>query len=64
MGAPGFDDADVVDFSELVARQDYVACERVQRGVSSRAFSHGVYARKDEALREFNDGYLAARGPV
>ncbi len=64
VGAPDFDCSDVVDFSELVARQDYVVCERVQRGVSSRAFGHGVYAAKDEALREFNDSYLAVRGPL
>jgi glycine betaine catabolism A len=58
---PGFDPSEVVDFSELVAHQDYVVCERAQLGVTSRAFSHGVYAEKDELPYRFNQHYLAAR---
>ncbi len=60
----GFDPSEVVDFTELVAGQDYVVCERVQRGVRSRAFSHGVLAEKDSLLDDFNQRYLAQRGPV
>ena len=60
----GFDPAEIVDFVELVAGQDYVVCERVQRGVSSRAFTHGVLAEKDGLLDSFNARYLAQRGPV
>jgi Rieske 2Fe-2S family protein len=56
----GFDPQPVLDFSELVAGQDYVVCERVQRGVSSRAFDHGVYPAKDEYVHLFNQRYLAA----
>ena len=58
---PGFDPSETVEFSELVAHQDYVVCERVQQGVRSRAFSHGVYAEKDELPYRFNQRYLAAR---
>ena len=58
---PGFDPSEVVDFAELVAKQDYVVCERVQLGVSSRAFTHGVYAEKDDLPHRFNKRYLAAR---
>jgi Rieske 2Fe-2S family protein len=61
---PAFDPSDVVDFTELVARQDYDVCERVQVGVSSRAYRHGVYAEKDDALHAFNQRYLASRGPL
>jgi glycine betaine catabolism A len=61
---PGFDPSEIVDFVELVAHQDYVVCERVQRGVRSRAFTHGVLAEKDSLLDEFNARYLAERGPV
>jgi Rieske 2Fe-2S family protein len=57
---PGFDPSEVVDFSELVAHQDYVVCERVQQGVRSRAFTHGVYAEKDELPYLFNERYRAA----
>ena len=59
---PDFDPSDVVDFTELVAPQDYEVCERVQIGVSSRSYTHGVYAVKDDALHEFNQRYLAERG--
>ena len=57
---PGFDPSETVEFSELVAHQDYVVCERVQQGVRSRAFTHGVYAEKDELPYRFNQRYLAA----
>jgi glycine betaine catabolism A len=56
----GFDPSEVVDFSELVASQDYEVCERVQRGVSSQAFTHGVYADKDSMAHEFNEWYRQA----
>jgi glycine betaine catabolism A len=59
--APDFDPSEIVEFNELVAHQDYVVCERVQQGVRSRAFTHGVYAEKDELPYEFNRTYLAAR---
>jgi Rieske 2Fe-2S family protein len=58
---PGFDPGEIVEFSELVAHQDYAVCERVQKGVRSRAFTHGVYAEKDALPYEFNQRYLAAR---
>jgi Rieske 2Fe-2S family protein len=58
---PGFDPSDVIEFSELVAHQDYVVCERVQLGVRSRAFDHGVYAEKDALPYAFNRTYLEAR---
>ncbi len=64
IAAPGFDPLEVVEFSELVARQDYDVCERVQRGVRSRAFTHGVYAEKDDDLHAFNARYLELRGPL
>jgi Rieske 2Fe-2S family protein len=60
----GFDPSEIVDFTELVAHQGYVVCERVQRGVSSRAFTQGVLAEKDGLLESFNARCLAQRGPV
>jgi phenylpropionate dioxygenase-like ring-hydroxylating dioxygenase large terminal subunit len=58
---PGFDPSEAVEFSELVAHQDYVVCERAQKGVSSRAFTHGVFAEKDALPYAFNQEYLKAR---
>jgi Rieske 2Fe-2S family protein len=60
MADPGFDPTETVEFSELVAQQDYVVCERVQVGVRSRAFTHGTYAEKDELPYRFNEHYRAA----
>src|SRR5437763_1795354 len=50
----------LVEVSELVAHQDYTICERAQQGVRSRAFTHGVYAEKDELPYLFNERYRAA----
>jgi len=58
---PEFDPNEVVEFSELVAHQDYTVCERVQVGVRSRAFDHGVFAEKDALAHAFTRTYLAAR---
>jgi Rieske 2Fe-2S family protein len=55
---PGFDPSPVVDFNERVTRQDNEVCERVQRGVSSRAFDHGVFPAKDASVHSFDQRYL------
>ena len=46
------------EFNELVTRQDNEACERVQRGVTSRAFDHGVFPAKDSWVHGFDQRYL------
>ena len=43
MARANFDPADAVDFWDLVNRQDWAVCERVQRGISSRVHEHGWY---------------------
>jgi glycine betaine catabolism A len=58
---PDFDPSGLVDFGELVQGQDNAICERVQLGVQSQAFSHGVYPEKDEYVYEFNQRYLEER---
>jgi Rieske 2Fe-2S family protein len=50
---PAFDPTEIVEFSELVGRQDYDVSERVQRGVSSRYFDHGVLAPQDYLIADF-----------
>jgi Rieske 2Fe-2S family protein len=57
----GFDPSEVVDFRDLVAKQDWVVCELAQRGVRSRFYAHGVYPRQERYLHEFNQRYLGAR---
>ena len=55
---PAFDPSPVVEMNDLVTRQDNEVCERVQRGVRSRAFEHGVFPAKDSWVYEFDQHYL------
>jgi glycine betaine catabolism A len=57
--ADSFDPSEIVDFSELVAAQDFSVCERVQRGVSSSAFTTGVLTPKDDLVIGFVGHYRA-----
>jgi Rieske 2Fe-2S family protein len=61
IGADGFDPSEVVDFRDLIAKQDWVVCELAQRGVRSRFYEHGVYPRQEKYLHAFNERYLQAR---
>jgi len=44
MARANFDPADAVDFWDLVNRQDWAVCERVQSGIAARVHTHGYYA--------------------
>jgi glycine betaine catabolism A len=52
---------DMVEFLDLVSRQDWIVCERAQRGVRSRGFVQGVYPPQDELLHRFAQRYLQER---
>lgn len=41
---PDFDPADAVDFWDLVNRQDWAVCERVQSGIGARVHERGYYS--------------------
>jgi Rieske 2Fe-2S family protein len=56
-----FDPGDIVDFWDLVGRQDWAVCERVQKGVRSRAYQSGIYPPNDQFALEFNQRYLQER---
>ncbi len=43
-----FDPSDAGDFWDMVNRQDWAICESVQRGMSSRAFTHGWFAPMED----------------
>jgi Rieske 2Fe-2S family protein len=45
---PGFDPSDAVEFWDLVNRQDWQACQLVQRGMTSRRFTTGFYAPMED----------------
>lgn len=44
MQKPDFDGSDAIDFWDLVNRQDWAVCERVQSGVSARVHAFGYYS--------------------
>ena len=49
----GFDPSFAVDFWDLTNRQDWAACEAVQRGVSSRGFTQGPFSTEEDAVAQF-----------
>jgi len=50
VGRAGFDPAYAVDFWDLTNRQDWEACEAVQRGLRSRGYRPGPFARDEDAV--------------
>jgi phenylpropionate dioxygenase-like ring-hydroxylating dioxygenase large terminal subunit len=52
----------VVDFWDLISRQDWAVCERAQTGVGSRAFTTGIYPRQDRFLYNFNEEWRQVMG--
>ena len=62
IAGPGFDPEPVVEFWDLVSRQDWAVCERAQRGVGSRAYTSGVYPRNDRLVFDFNERWRLAMG--
>jgi Rieske 2Fe-2S family protein len=60
---PTFDPSDAVDFWDLVNRQDWVVCESVQSGMTSRRFEAGYYAPMEDLSLDVRR-YLAEKlGP-
>ncbi len=60
---PDFDPGEIVEFHDLINRQDWAVCERAQKGQRSRAYQRGVYPPQDEYVYEFDQRYLRERGP-
>ena len=52
----------VVEFWDLISKQDWDVCERAQTGVGSRAFKAGVYPRQDRFLYNFNEEWREKMG--
>jgi phenylpropionate dioxygenase-like ring-hydroxylating dioxygenase large terminal subunit len=60
MARPGFDPGDAVTFWDLVNRQDWLICERVQDGMTSRRFTAGFLAPMEQPSADVGR-YVAAR---
>ena len=52
-----FDPTDVVTFWDRINRQDWLACERVQRGMASRAYTHGWFAPMEDDSADIRRWY-------
>ena len=59
----GFDPSFAVDFWDLTNRQDWAACEAVQRGLSSRGYRPGPLSASEDGVAQFvrlvADAYVA-----
>jgi Rieske 2Fe-2S family protein len=59
---PGEQTARAVEFWDLTNRQDWSACESVQRGLASPHFQPGPFAPNEDAVQAFvamvSRGYL------
>ena len=56
-----FDPTDIVEFWDLVSRQDWAVCERAQLGVTSRAYDEGgVHPFNDRWIVAFNERYRSS----
>ena len=53
LGLSGFDPKYAVEFWDITNRQDWHACESVQRGVSSRGYRPGLLSRREDAAHQF-----------
>jgi Rieske 2Fe-2S family protein len=53
VAAEGFDPSFAVDFWDLTNRQDWAACEGVQRGASSRGYHQGPFGADEDAVAQF-----------
>ncbi len=62
IAGPGFKPEPVVEFWDLISKQDWAVCERAQTGVSSRAFTRGVFPRQDRFLYWFNEEWRLKMG--
>jgi Rieske 2Fe-2S family protein len=65
---PGFDPGYAVEFWDLTNREDWAACESVQRGLASRGARQGPFARMEDEVALFQKmvarAYLEGTVPV
>jgi Rieske 2Fe-2S family protein len=64
MSRPSFNPSDAVEFWDLVNRQDWAICERVQQGVESQVHHFGFYAPMEDPSLDIRRYVLRLLGPV
>jgi len=60
---PDFDPADAVEFWDLINRQDWAICARVQQGMSSRVHTHGFCAPMEDLTLDIRTYVTDRIGP-
>ena len=60
LASPDSDPADGIEIWDITNRQDWHMCELAQQGVSSRAYTPGVYSREESLLAAFDREYLSS----
>jgi Rieske 2Fe-2S family protein len=63
MDKPDFDPSDAIDFWDLVNRQDWEICARVQQGMSSRMHEHGFCSPMEDLTLDIREYVTARIGP-
>jgi len=64
MSKPDFNPMDAVEFWDLVNRQDWSICDRVQQGVSSRVHRFGYYAPMEDPSLDIRNYITSHFGPI
>lgn len=64
IGKPSFDPTDAADFWDLVNRQDWAICERVQGGLKSRVHKFGYYAPMEDQSLDIRRYIIGRLGQV
>ena len=66
VAAADYDPSDAGDFWDLLNKQDWAICESVQRGMSSRAYTHGWFAPMEDDSADIRRWLLPrlATGPT
>jgi glycine betaine catabolism A len=59
-----FNPADAVEFWDLINRQDWAICERVQQGLSSRVHKFGYYAPMEDPSLDIRNYIQSRLGPL
>ena len=58
---PGFDGEDIIEFRDLIVRQDLHVCEVAQQGARCRGYRQGVLPPQDDLVYAFERQYLRER---
>lgn len=62
VGSSSFDPSDAGDLWDLVNKQDWAICESVQRGMSSRSYTHGWFAPMEDDSADIRRWLLGRLG--